>query len=237
MKLLLICLLTLCSLSIAQTGTIRGRVVDENGEALIGANVEVMELQGRGASTTDADPGNFEIADVPVGVYSLRITCIGYQSRYIRNVDASASENESITIRLEDDNLSIHSPDYLGDENFAKFKLRVSKRRSNNPQAILGCGNIFDGDYYALCDRGVLVGSIRGSQSEQISSCEAFLNDQKVELIPDEIGSWKIAKVVPGVYTFRVNAAGYAPFVQDSVVIERCHQHEIAVTLKRAGVE
>lgn len=72
-----------------QKGSIGGRVTDErNGEALVGAAVEVQgnELAG----TTDAD-GRYRILDVPVGGYTVRARYIGYAPR-ARSVTVSADQ-------------------------------------------------------------------------------------------------------------------------------------------------
>jgi len=56
-------------------GTIKGILTDEAGDALIGANVYVVEHEM--GATTDID-GAFMIADVPEGAATLRVTYIGY---------------------------------------------------------------------------------------------------------------------------------------------------------------
>lgn len=77
-NLLIICLMALSSFAIAQTGTIKGRVLDpETNEALIGANA-VISGTTQGA-TTDVD-GYFTIENVKAGSVKVNISFIGYGS-------------------------------------------------------------------------------------------------------------------------------------------------------------
>ncbi len=68
----------------AQTGKIRGKVVDaKTNEPLVGANI-VVENTSMGAST-DVD-GTYLILSVPAGTYSLKASYVGYQTITLRNV-------------------------------------------------------------------------------------------------------------------------------------------------------
>ena len=72
-------LAVLATSAAAQTGSIRGFVVDaSDGQPLIGVNVFATPAggEGRGAST-DVD-GLYTIPDLPVGEYAIRVTYIGY---------------------------------------------------------------------------------------------------------------------------------------------------------------
>ncbi|MCH7618889.1 MAG: TonB-dependent receptor [Candidatus Marinimicrobia bacterium] len=67
---------------VAQTATLSGRVTDaETGDALTGANVVVAGpslTELRGAAT--AADGNYSISDLPVGLYDVTVTYIGYET-------------------------------------------------------------------------------------------------------------------------------------------------------------
>lgn len=92
------CLVLVFSASMAQNGTIRGTVIDdETGETIIGANVAVLEpLTG---TSTDLD-GKFSISIAP-GTYKLRVSFISYQNITIDNVEVKAGEVTSIgTVRM-----------------------------------------------------------------------------------------------------------------------------------------
>jgi iron complex outermembrane receptor protein len=79
------------------TGTLTGRVVDaETGEALPGANVQVIGTQ-RGSATND--DGRFSLR-VPTGQLTVQVSFVGYQSLQ-REVDIRAAETTTVTIQLQ----------------------------------------------------------------------------------------------------------------------------------------
>jgi TonB-linked SusC/RagA family outer membrane protein len=59
-----------------QTGTVSGRVVGDNGQALVGAQVHLV---GTGLGTRSGDNGRYSIVNVPVGQYRLRAQMIGHR--------------------------------------------------------------------------------------------------------------------------------------------------------------
>ncbi len=61
----------------AQTAEIRGRVLDEAGLPLVGANVAVVERSQGAASGLD---GQFSIEPVPYGSYTLRVSMVGFDT-------------------------------------------------------------------------------------------------------------------------------------------------------------
>lgn len=72
------------SLLAGTTGKIAGRITDsESGEGLPGANVAIVGTS-KGAAT-DVD-GNYTILNIPPGLYTVRITFIGYQTVTMREV-------------------------------------------------------------------------------------------------------------------------------------------------------
>lgn len=68
-----------CSIAYAQQGTVKGRIVDENGESIIGANV-IVQGTTRGTAT-DID-GNFEISNVAYNA-TLEAKYLGFHSQFI----------------------------------------------------------------------------------------------------------------------------------------------------------
>jgi outer membrane receptor protein involved in Fe transport len=70
----------------ADTGTIIGSIVDsETGEAVINANVVVLESQPKKGAATDFD-GNFVILQVASGLYEVEISSVGYHTIKITEV-------------------------------------------------------------------------------------------------------------------------------------------------------
>lgn len=105
-KLYLTLLLSVCSaIAFAQTGTIRGTILeDETGMTVIGANVLVEQL-GTG-TTTDLD-GQFSL-NLDPGTYSLKITYIGFQAVNIQDLEVSGGGVSVLEdIRLKEENLQL----------------------------------------------------------------------------------------------------------------------------------
>ena len=79
-------------------GTIRGKVLNMEGEALIGAQIYIESL-GLGA-VADID-GNYIILNIPVGVYDLKTQMIGYAPIVIKGVfvqsDLTTTQNMSMS--------------------------------------------------------------------------------------------------------------------------------------------
>lgn len=65
-------------------GKISGTVLNENGDALTGANVSVVGTSFGAATDTE---GAYVILNVPVGIYSVKADYIGYKETSVSNVD------------------------------------------------------------------------------------------------------------------------------------------------------
>src|SRR5687767_12422934 len=80
----LVLVLCLPLVALAQTGTIQGRVTDQDGPAIAGATVS---LEGTGLGTKTDGQGGFALRGVPAGSYTIRVEAVGH-----------ALESESITV-------------------------------------------------------------------------------------------------------------------------------------------
>ncbi len=78
-------------------GTIRGQVVDTEGEPVIGAQV-VIKKNGLGAAV-DVD-GNYLLLNIPVGSYELTVQMIGYQTVVIENVSVTMDQTTWLNFTL-----------------------------------------------------------------------------------------------------------------------------------------
>ena len=97
--LILFNLFTFGLLANAPTATLVGTIVDrDTQQPLPGANV-ILDGTNSGAAT-DVN-GHFEIHNIPVGSYSLRVHMIGYKSQAKANVRALSSRSSVINIALE----------------------------------------------------------------------------------------------------------------------------------------
>ncbi len=103
---IILCILLLVpAIGFAQTGKIRGTVVDaENGDPLAGANV-VIEGTSRGAAT-DLD-GLFFIVGVPVGSYTVRATYAGYQAVTITDVRIATDRTTELEFRMSSEAIQL----------------------------------------------------------------------------------------------------------------------------------
>ena len=83
----------------AQNGSIKGRVFDPiNNEAVPFAVVAVMESTT--ATTTDID-GRFELTELKPGLYNLRVSSLGFQTREIYEVEVTTSKAANVDVELE----------------------------------------------------------------------------------------------------------------------------------------
>lgn len=100
---LLIFLLLFYCTSTAQTYGLKGRVVDEQGQGLLGATIYLHEtLQG----TSSNDSGYFHLQGINKGTYHLHVTYMGYHafSRHVRVSDSS----QALWIELHRSDLELH---------------------------------------------------------------------------------------------------------------------------------
>ena len=94
----LLLLLALPGVAMAQnTGKLAGTVTDDTGETLPGATVFLPEIQ-RGAAT-DID-GNYTILGIPVGVYEVQFSSVGFQGQTISDVQISRDRTRQLDIAL-----------------------------------------------------------------------------------------------------------------------------------------
>ncbi len=85
------------SSDIAQTGKLSGRVTDENGEPLLGANV-LIDVTTQGAAT-DFE-GYYSILNIRPGTYIVNFRYIGYQTKIIQNVVINSDKTTNIDVAL-----------------------------------------------------------------------------------------------------------------------------------------
>lgn len=85
----------------AQTGEVKGRVVDQNGEPLINAAVEaVVGDIVKGGVVTDFD-GNYVIKPIDPGRYNVRVQYAGMKTSIETNVIISANKATTVNFKME----------------------------------------------------------------------------------------------------------------------------------------
>lgn len=83
-KILLVLLSVLLPAIVFASGTFKGKVTDKiSGEVLVGANVSLVGTTLGAATNVN---GEYTILNVPVGVYTLRATFVGYASMAVSNL-------------------------------------------------------------------------------------------------------------------------------------------------------
>jgi hypothetical protein len=86
-------------------GKIKGRVTDQTtGEILIGANVFVVGTSF-GAATDIT--GEYDITNLEAGIYEVRASFVGYQTKTISNVRVNADLTVEINFELPSDDISV----------------------------------------------------------------------------------------------------------------------------------
>ena len=138
-SLLLICFLLLPPAAFAQSGSVKGTVVDQkSGETLPGVNVGIEGTRNGGS--TDGE-GIFLIQEVAPGNHTLVFSAVGYAGKKI-NVSISESEQTELRIMLEPTFLELQEVEIIGrseqsyknDYSFAATKTATLSK--NIPQAI-----------------------------------------------------------------------------------------------------
>lgn len=84
------------------TGTLNGRVVDQNGAPVVAATVLVVGT--RLGAYTDAD-GRYSILNVPAGTYEVKASRLGFNAVTVTGVVVSADQSTKVDVRLGDTTL------------------------------------------------------------------------------------------------------------------------------------
>jgi hypothetical protein len=83
----------------AQTGIIKGRVLEAASDHPVEFANILIENKQFGAITDEK--GNFEIANVPSGIYNLKVSCIGYTAKTIFEIEVTNSKPVTLSIEIE----------------------------------------------------------------------------------------------------------------------------------------
>ena len=78
--------LALAASALAQNSTLRGRVLDERGDAIPEAEVKLIGQDGKERKTKSGAMGDFSISNVPPGAYTLTSSYKGFQNQTIADL-------------------------------------------------------------------------------------------------------------------------------------------------------
>lgn len=85
------------------SGELKGRILDEKGEGLIGANVVILDASGKSTgrgTVTDMD-GNYELGNLNAGTYDIRYSYVGYATEIKKGVLIFADRATQVDIQLQ----------------------------------------------------------------------------------------------------------------------------------------
>lgn len=103
------CLLTLFTLFAGvlygQNGTIRGTVLDQDREPVIGASVAIVKLRTGSSTNTE---GIFSISKLPPGEHVLRVTYIGYDTTF-QKVTLPAGKTITVSLKIEENSTLLNT--------------------------------------------------------------------------------------------------------------------------------
>jgi outer membrane receptor protein involved in Fe transport len=109
----LLLLLSIPGVIFAQSGKIRGTIVDQaTKEPLVGANV-IIEGTTMGTAT-DVD-GTFMIINVPVGTYTMRASYIGYRTFTITNIRVSGDLTTEVNFALSSEDVQVQTVEIVAE--------------------------------------------------------------------------------------------------------------------------
>ncbi|MEM1328237.1 MAG: carboxypeptidase-like regulatory domain-containing protein [Bacteroidota bacterium] len=87
---------------LAQTGVIKGTILDQQSEMpIIGATVQLMNGETNAGTTTDID-GYFRLTEVPLGRNVLQVTYVGYAPQTLPNIEVTSGKEVVLTINIEE---------------------------------------------------------------------------------------------------------------------------------------
>ncbi len=124
---------------IAQTGTISGRILDEQNLALPGATIILPNLTNKGAFTNEK--GEFIIVKVPVGEHDIKVTYIGYES-YTGKIIVEEDKTTALKINLNTSAIIGEAVIVMGDRLKGQAKALNEQRNNVNITNIVAADQI-----------------------------------------------------------------------------------------------
>ncbi len=161
----IIVLMVALQLSAATTGKISGMVTDQKtGEPLMGANVVVQEAEMGAAADMQ---GQFSIANIPPGTYTVKVSMIGYATQVITGVRVEIDLTTSLDVEMNVQSIQGETVEVVAEK-------KVIKKDVAGSQKSVGTEEI---ENLPVSDVGGVLGmkagitsglSIRGSGSSEV---------------------------------------------------------------------
>ncbi|MDL1894070.1 hypothetical protein FBQ87_14470, partial [Sphingobacteriales bacterium CHB3] len=183
----------------AQDGKIRGTVKDrESGEPLIGANVTI-EGQTLGAAT-DIN-GEYIILGVQPGVYTLRVSLVGYAPLSVSNVRVSPNLTTTQDLRISSSAVQLQGVDIVADRPLIQRNttntVRLATQEDIQNLPIRGVQNIIALQAGVVQQNGQLF--VRGGRQGEVAyyldgagTTNPIFNNQNVGIIQEAIEEFQL---------------------------------------------
>ena len=153
----------------AQSGKIRGSVVDSKSkEPLIGANI-IVEGTNFGAST-DVD-GAFMVLNVSIGTYTMKASYVGYRSLTISNVRVSGDLTTDVKFELTSEDVQVQTVEIVAERPLINkdytntIKVKTSEDIETLP--VRGVTNIIGLQASVVKNEGTNTFYVRGGRAEE----------------------------------------------------------------------
>ena len=149
-------------------GKIAGTVKDaKSGEVLIGANISLVDTK---LGTTSDNKGRFYILNVPPGVYTLKVTYIGYTAYVLEQVRVSGDLTTNLHAELSSADIKVQEMVVRADKPIidknATNAVRIVGTEDLEIMPFRGVQNVFALQAGVVEDEGAL--HVRGSREDEI---------------------------------------------------------------------
>ncbi|MGH7450041.1 MAG: TonB-dependent receptor [bacterium] len=198
--LLAVCVLFLLpALVLAQDGKLRGKVTDkESGDPLIGANVTIDGTSLGAAADLN---GDYVVLGVPAGVYTVKVSYIGYQPVALSNVRVSAGLTTTQDFKLASSAIEVGSLEIVAERPLVQRNttntVRLSTQEDIQNLPIRGLQNIVALNAGAVQQNGNLY--IRGGRNGEVAYyidganvTNPLFNEENVTVIQEAIEEFQL---------------------------------------------
>lgn len=144
-------------------GKLTGKVVDTVNEPVLGANVVIVGTTVGGSADFE---GNYTILNIPVGVYDVRVSAMGYQTRLTKELRISAGETTTLNVTIAEAMIEVGEVTAIAERPLVDI-------RQTSSVAILNKGDISKLPVQSLNDvvnlqAGVVDGHFRGGRTGEV---------------------------------------------------------------------
>ena len=82
------------------TSALSGRILDQFGGVIVGSRITLVDSKGLERTATTNEEGNYSIAGLAAGKYTVRVTAEGFAPYESRDVEISSGRREALNIKL-----------------------------------------------------------------------------------------------------------------------------------------